>query len=137
MDKDMFGQIVQDYETLKERAEQVFDIRGKHLKQYGTVYNIDITETTVEIETQDYYRGETDTHYYSFPAEYLLQSDEELHQLFAQERVREDERIRLEQERKRQQEQAKTEAYEREQLKKLLQKYGIPEDYTATKGEDK
>lgn len=125
-DKDMFGTIIQSYEQLKQRAEEVFNIREKHIPQDGTIDNIDIGEDWIEITTSSYCCGEHENFYYSFPSSYLLKTDDELEQLFAQERIRLDEEEKRKKEKQREAEQARTEAFEREQLKKLLEKYGDP-----------
>lgn len=123
--KDLFGQILQDYNQLKRRAEEIFEIYGEHFnteKQY--VETIDIDMFTVEITTSWYSYGEHNNDYHSFPASLLLGTTEEAHQYFRGEKIRIAEqtaREKAEQERK---ERERTERYEREQLAKLLTKYG-------------
>jgi hypothetical protein len=129
--KDMFNQIIQDYDQLKKRAEEVFDIRSKYLKSFGQVRDIDLCDDMVEITTEYYCRGDTDTLYYGFPMSYLLNTNEELDGIFNTEKLAEELKNQQEKEKEKQKEQARTEKFERGQLAKYLAKYGLPEDYNS------
>jgi len=131
--KDMFNQIVQDYDQLKKRAEEVFDIRSKYLESSGYVKEVDLyySDDNVEITTEEYFRGDTNTYYYGFPMSYLLNTNEELNEIFKAEKLAEELKKQQEKEKRKQEEQARTEKFEREQLAKYLAKYGLPESYNG------
>ena len=126
--KDMFDEIVQDYDQLKQRAKQVFAIRWCHFldSDEEQIDYIDFDQHTVEIETSTYCCGDRDVENYSFPSHLLLKPDEEIHAYFAELKRLSDEVILKQKQRREQEERERTEKYEREQLGKLLAKYGEP-----------
>lgn len=121
--KDMFDQIVQDYDQLKTRAEEVFEIRHKHLGGHSNIESIEFFEKSVWIETSRYCCGDTDYDSCSFPHEYLLMSDDEVHTAFAKEKADLDEQRRLEKEKKESDEKERQEAWKTQQLTNLLQEF--------------
>lgn len=124
IDRDMFGHIVQSYENLQKRAEEIYSIRGNYFHQYYETLNITIYTDEVSIEASTYKCGETYDETVTFPASYLLMSDEELHEVFKKEKEDWEEHKRIEKEKALEIDRARQERFERQQLAELIKKYG-------------
>lgn len=126
---DMFGQTIQEYEKLKERAEEIFDIFAKYNKinmNRTTVEKIEIDERGFDVTTESSYCcGEYEKDYYDFPSILLLQSDEDVDAYFKQKREEKDEQERQEKMRKDAEEKRRKEAAEIKLLGELIVKYPL------------